>query len=353
MAPELLVKDLRLREASLTDMINADIWAYGMVVFNIINPGLKHPYENNLENCCAGDAPLHVLQRFAKENVMPVAQPKYALRQKEEWAGLKKIYETCATISPSSRPSMTEVFKLVQAERKSTTITSSLQRNSMDVHLKVSQATAISNVDQELQKEQENVGDQDIQDDATNACAFLTVLMAHELHEANEMSWDDLVTTVESIIVTEPHVFNRFRDVYQYYDVVEAYTLLKINNCLPDRYAFTEELPYKDGALSEIGKERLLKAMTAVASQCPSFGFFTCEKFIFLIGSYNSDMFVLDTHEVPVTAEGRCTALLKRFSGANENSAEECCKWLWNRLASSKLSGPLSLSMMIKHNLKR
>jgi hypothetical protein len=39
MAPELLVKDLRLKEASLTDMINADIWAYGMVVFNIINPG--------------------------------------------------------------------------------------------------------------------------------------------------------------------------------------------------------------------------------------------------------------------------------------------------------------------------
>ena len=178
--------------------------------------------------------------------------------------------------------------------------------------------------------------------------------MAHELHEANEMSWDDLVTTVESIIVTEPHVFNIFRDVYQYYDVVEGYTLLKINNCLPDRYAFTEELPYKDGVLSEIGKERLLKAMTAVASQCPSFGFFTCEKFIFLIGSYNSDMFVLDTHEVPVTAGGRCTALLlKRFSGANENSAEECCKWLWNRLASSKLSGPQSLSMMIKHNLKR
>jgi hypothetical protein len=135
MAPELLVKDLRLREASLTDMINADLWAYGMVVFNIINPGLKHPYEKNLENRCAGDAPLHVLQRFAKENVMPVAQPKYALRQKEEWAGLKKIYETCATISPSSQPSMTEVFKLVQAERKSTTITSSLQRNSMDVHL--------------------------------------------------------------------------------------------------------------------------------------------------------------------------------------------------------------------------
>jgi hypothetical protein len=87
-----------------------------------------------------------VLQRFAKENKMPVAQPKYALRQKE-WAGLKNIYETCATISPSTRPSMTEVFKLVQAERKPTTITSSLHRNPMEVHLKVSQATAISNVD--------------------------------------------------------------------------------------------------------------------------------------------------------------------------------------------------------------
>ncbi|CAB4017313.1 Mitogen-activated kinase kinase kinase A [Paramuricea clavata] len=358
MAPELLVNELQLKEASLADLIMADVWAYGMVVFNIINPGLKHPYELNIENCCVRDTPLNMLQGFAKEKEMPVAQHKYESHHQGEWANLKIIYESCTTICPSSRPSMKEVVNMMRADKRSTTSSSSTPHgNATEIHLRISQASAIGNVDQELLKGQEIINDQsvyhaepEIPGDATNACAFLTILIAHELHESEVMSWRCIAETAESIITIYPHVFNRFRDTSLHYDIMEAYTMLKDNNCLPDdRYYLTECLLFEENALSQLGKEQLLQAMTKVALACPSYGFYTCDQFIFLIGSYDLDMFVLDTHEVPVAAGGKSTALLKRFLGTNEESAKECCRWLWKRLASSKLNGPQSLSMMVKH----
>ena len=73
----------------------------------------------------------------------------------------------------------------------------------------------------------------EIPNDATNPCAFLAILIAHELRELENMSWRCVADTAESIIVTYPQVFNRFRDVSRHYDVMEAYSLLKNHNCLP------------------------------------------------------------------------------------------------------------------------
>ena len=94
---------------------------------------------------------------------------------------------------------------------------------------------------------------------------------------------------------------------------------------------FTEELPDADHALSETGKEKLHNAMTKVASNDRALGFFTCRNYIFLVGSYNSEMFILDTHPVPPSAGGRFTAILKRFTGSKEHACGTCCNWLWNR----------------------
>ena len=49
MAPEVLIKNLYAGNASIPFMQKADMWAFGMVVFCIINPGLKHPYELNMQ----------------------------------------------------------------------------------------------------------------------------------------------------------------------------------------------------------------------------------------------------------------------------------------------------------------
>ena len=349
MAPELHGKENRLREASLDDMKRVDVWAYAMVVFCIVNPGLKHPYQRNVEDYSEEDTPNCLVQKFIEKNEKPLFQEKYASRHQEEWAGLKRVYENCAKISPSARPEVREIVKMVRIEKLATTAS----ENPMEVHLKVSQYTSVENVDQQLQhalqmNDQQHVCDVEIPDEATNACSFLTIMIAHEMHETEEMPWNFVAETAEITLVTFPRILDKFRDIALFYDIMEAYTLLKNNNCIPDCYYFTEELPYADHALSETGKEKLHNAMMKVASNDRVLGFFTCRNYIFLVGSYNSEMFILDTHPVPPSAGGRFTAILKRFTGSKEHACGTCCNWLWNRLESSNLNGPQSLSLMFK-----
>ena len=44
MAPELLLKEMALSNASIDDLKFADIWALGMIFFKVISPNLKSPY---------------------------------------------------------------------------------------------------------------------------------------------------------------------------------------------------------------------------------------------------------------------------------------------------------------------
>ncbi|CAB4026215.1 serine threonine- kinase, partial [Paramuricea clavata] len=104
MAPELLMNSPAVTEASLADFMMADIWAFGMVVFNLINPGLQHPYELNMKNHVR--TPLILFQEFARKNERPVMQSKYESLQSGEWAGLKNTFELCTTFEPLSRPSI-------------------------------------------------------------------------------------------------------------------------------------------------------------------------------------------------------------------------------------------------------
>ena len=50
MAPEILISDCQLTTASTDDLKKADAWAFGMVVFSLTSPGLKHPYQINMES---------------------------------------------------------------------------------------------------------------------------------------------------------------------------------------------------------------------------------------------------------------------------------------------------------------
>ena len=72
MAPEIFSKGLRLASASVEDLLMADIWAYGLVVFSLANPGLKHPFEVNILTCTGTYTPLQCLEKFfaAKEKPM-------------------------------------------------------------------------------------------------------------------------------------------------------------------------------------------------------------------------------------------------------------------------------------------
>ena len=64
MAPEILAKGCRLTSASVEDLMKADIWAYGLVVFSLTNPSLKHPVEVNMLTCIGTYTPLQCLEVF-------------------------------------------------------------------------------------------------------------------------------------------------------------------------------------------------------------------------------------------------------------------------------------------------
>ena len=140
-------------------------------------------------------------------------QEKYASRHQEEWAGLKRVYENCAKISPLARPEVRDIVKMVRIEKLATTAS----ENPMEVHLKVSQYTS-ENVDQQLQhahqmNDQQHVCDVEIPDEATNACSFLKIMIAHEMHETEEMPWNFVAETAEITLVTFPRILNKFRDI--------------------------------------------------------------------------------------------------------------------------------------------
>ena len=61
-----------LHVASLDDL-RVDMCAYGMVLFNLINPGLKHPFQINMQtNQFASKTPLQLLEKFAKSKEKPI-----------------------------------------------------------------------------------------------------------------------------------------------------------------------------------------------------------------------------------------------------------------------------------------
>ena len=50
MAPEISVKSLRLQSASLKDLKQIDMCAFGVVLFCVATPNLKYPYQLNINH---------------------------------------------------------------------------------------------------------------------------------------------------------------------------------------------------------------------------------------------------------------------------------------------------------------
>ena len=361
MAPELLVKEFRLNEASVEDLKKADIWAYGMIVFSVINPGLKHPFKLCMLEDRISQGPLEALEKLIKSRTRPKPQEKYVTKQAGEWSGLTKVYETCVTFETASRPNMDGIVKMLMREKDEANDVASHYK----IHLRVSQSSFLEDRDKEIaariQAGFSNPTDfhaeaMAIDADATNGCAFLCIKIREDiLSNANVSSWPEVAQIAESVITSFPRVINNFRDVGLRYDVLEAYTVLKRNNCLSSPYQFSEELPYSFGVLTDNGKAKLLESVKAMKNGRDCIGLYTCEPYTFLLGSLMERIFILDTHPVPSACGGNLTGLIKIFSGSAEKSAQSACNWLWTRLVNSGVNEDhaQSLSFMRKDDIAR
>ena len=129
--------------------------------------------------------------------------------------------------------------------------------------------------------------------------------------------------------------------------MLEAYALIKSNNCLSSLYEFTEEIPFPFGVFTLEGKEKLLDAVKRIRNSDTCFALYTCEPYSFLLGSLLDSVFILNTHAVPSACGGRSTGILMCFSGSMECSIKSASKWLWKRLLSSGVKGDTPQSLCV------
>ena len=252
MAPEVLIKQLSSGEASILFLQKADLWSFGMIVFCIVNPGLKHPYELNIQMEANNQSALACLEKMIESHMRPKPQEKYIAKQRKEWKELWQIYESCTVFEQTKRPSIEDIVGLLlvvdslrRADRADTDASSG-ESSDRSIHLKVSQASffqkcsevAISQIQAGLVPDETEVNQLNSyisSGDATNSCTFLCLQIGENILRAiatSTVSWDDVAEISESVILTLPEDINDIRQISMTYDVMEAYLLLRNANLL-------------------------------------------------------------------------------------------------------------------------
>ena len=80
MTPETLIgSEISRAGATIDDLRRVDIWAYGMLLFNLSNPCFHHPYEEVLKQEGSGDTKERII-RFFREGGRLKQTQKYAER---------------------------------------------------------------------------------------------------------------------------------------------------------------------------------------------------------------------------------------------------------------------------------
>ena len=118
-----------------------------MIVFCIVNPGLKHPYELNMQMEANIQSAVACLEKMIESHTRPKPQEKYIAKQRKEWKELWQIYELCTVFEQTKRPSIENIVGLLlvvnslQRADRADTDASSGESSDRSIHLKVRQAS--------------------------------------------------------------------------------------------------------------------------------------------------------------------------------------------------------------------
>lgn len=113
MAPEILIGgDISRGGATVEDLLRVDMWAYGMLLFNLLNPCLHHPFQEVLKKEDNGDTKEKII-RFHRKGERLKQTQKYAKRCQLEWRNVWNVYEACTVVQPCGRPDATNALRLL------------------------------------------------------------------------------------------------------------------------------------------------------------------------------------------------------------------------------------------------
>ena len=113
MAPEILLgSQISRAGATIDDLLVVDMWAYGMLLYNLLNPCLHHPCEEVLKQEETGDTKDKII-RFLRDGRRLSPSEKYAERCQPDWRNVWNLYETCAPFQPRNRPDARNPLQLL------------------------------------------------------------------------------------------------------------------------------------------------------------------------------------------------------------------------------------------------
>ena len=101
MAPEIFVKSRRLKSASFQDLKQVDVWAFGIVMFNLINPDLKYPFQLDFEDGASATDQMEELMRHQER---PSGSHKYEKSRETIWHPVTELHKKCTDFDPARRP---------------------------------------------------------------------------------------------------------------------------------------------------------------------------------------------------------------------------------------------------------
>ena len=85
-----------------------------------------------------GPNKLQHIQALQRKKQLPREPQKYQHKHASDWYAVQKIYKACTTFEPENRPSAAEVLIMIDQEAPV---------SSIDLHLEVSQSTALEEHD--------------------------------------------------------------------------------------------------------------------------------------------------------------------------------------------------------------
>lgn len=167
MAPEIFSGNRLPTAATIEDLKAIDIWVLGMVFFMLLNPNMKHPFENEIK---INGSTLQLLKGSSQRKKCQVMTESAKF---SSYPMVSDVFKRCTRFSPSERPTAIEIGNVLSG-------TNAMPVLFRDIPLEVCQTTAVESFDQSfLAFGVYYVTDQvSIPNDATNACSFLCLKVA-------------------------------------------------------------------------------------------------------------------------------------------------------------------------------
>ncbi|KXJ18326.1 High affinity nerve growth factor receptor, partial [Exaiptasia diaphana] len=335
MAPEILCNPKN--SLSNSELKEVDIWAFGMIIYSVLNPDVDFPYKKDIQeekNKVEGNFnALRCMKQILRRQQRPSPSAKYKDIHETKWRHLSEAYERCTSFVPSSRPTIGEVLEILDSDAKFLTV----------LPLRVHQGSAVERFDEQFVSENPNIHQSLLNRDGTNGCAFLSVIIADRVLNCHQddTCWKDVCTLAEDVISNSPIRFNHLRDKGIYYDAQEAYTILFKENIVQSNYQLTEEIISSSYFSSKEGKNDLVKAVQnlrrlddqkAVAVYCSA-------NTVLMIGSLKGQLFVVDTHPRVQGENDAKTAHVAVFE-KHPDDAQRLCSWIVSGLRERKVRKP-------------